>query len=91
MLRIYNFSRKNQAVFARIETETFNLDGTPLFCQTACSSDTFGESFLRQCLSSLLFIKYKIKMKGNEISVKELSTDAVEWLQKLHQTLTVKE
>ncbi|MBK7099459.1 MAG: phage integrase N-terminal SAM-like domain-containing protein [Sphingobacteriales bacterium] len=30
-------------------------------------------------------------MKGNEISVKELRTDAVEWLQKLHQTLTVKE
>ena len=30
-------------------------------------------------------------MKGNEISGKSLNADAVEWLQKLHQTLTVKE
>jgi len=30
-------------------------------------------------------------MKGNEISVKELRPDAVEWLTKLHQTMVVKE
>jgi hypothetical protein len=30
-------------------------------------------------------------MKGNEISVKELRADAVEWLTKLHQTMLVKE
>jgi hypothetical protein len=30
-------------------------------------------------------------MKGNEISVKELRPDAVEWLGKLHQTMLVKE
>ena len=30
-------------------------------------------------------------MKGNEISLKELRPDAVEWLVKLHQTLVVKE
>lgn len=30
-------------------------------------------------------------MKGNEISVKELRPDAVEWLTKLHQTMLVKE
>ena len=30
-------------------------------------------------------------MKGNEISVKELRADAVEWLTKLHQTLVIKE
>src|SRR5664279_4004277 len=30
-------------------------------------------------------------MKGNEISVKELRLDAVEWLRKLHQTMLVKE
>ncbi len=30
-------------------------------------------------------------MKGNEISLKELRPDAVEWLKKLHQTLVVKE
>ena len=30
-------------------------------------------------------------MKGNEISLKELRPDAVEWLTKLHQTLVVKE
>jgi hypothetical protein len=29
-------------------------------------------------------------MKGNEISVKELWPDAVEWLAKLHQTMLVK-
>ena len=30
-------------------------------------------------------------MKGNEFSSKELRPDAVEWLQKLRQTLIVKE
>ena len=30
-------------------------------------------------------------MKGNEISLKELRPDSVEWLSKLHQTLVVKE
>ena len=30
-------------------------------------------------------------MKGNEISLKELRPDAVEWLTKLHQTLVIKE
>ena len=30
-------------------------------------------------------------MKGNEISVKELRQDAVEWLTKLHQTMLIKE
>ncbi|MDQ6842976.1 MAG: phage integrase N-terminal SAM-like domain-containing protein [Bacteroidota bacterium] len=30
-------------------------------------------------------------MKGNEISVKELRADAVEWLTKLHQTMLIKE
>ena len=30
-------------------------------------------------------------MKGNEISVKELRPDAVEWLTKLHQTMLIKE
>jgi|ERR1035437_9118005 site-specific recombinase XerD len=30
-------------------------------------------------------------MKGNEISVKELRSDAVEWLTKLHQTMVIKE
>ena len=30
-------------------------------------------------------------MKGNEISVKELRADAVEWLTKLHQTMLVKD
>lgn len=30
-------------------------------------------------------------MKGNEVSVKELRSDAVEWLSKLHQTMLVKE
>lgn len=30
-------------------------------------------------------------MKGNEISVKELRPDAVQWLTKLHQTMLVKD
>ena len=30
-------------------------------------------------------------MKGNEISVKELRADAVEWLAKLHQTMLIKD
>lgn len=30
-------------------------------------------------------------MKGNEISAKELTADAVEWLTKLHQTLVIKD
>ena len=30
-------------------------------------------------------------MKGNEISLKELRPDVVEWLTKLHQTLMIKE
>ena len=30
-------------------------------------------------------------MKGNEFSLLELNADAVDWLKKLHQTLTVKE
>jgi hypothetical protein len=30
-------------------------------------------------------------MKGNEISVKELSADSTEWLSKLHQTMIIKD
>ena len=49
------------------------------FGKLGSSSDTFGESILRQSLSSLLFIKYIIKVKGNEISGKSINADAVEW------------
>jgi site-specific recombinase XerD len=42
-------------------------------------------------LPSSPFIKNKNKMKGNEISAKELRADALEWLTKLHQTMLVKD
>jgi hypothetical protein len=63
----------------------------PCYCQCICSSNTFGEFDTITDVASSPFIKNIIKMKGNEISAKELRPDAVEWLRKLHQTMLVKD
>src|ERR1035437_6112331 len=63
----------------------------PHLRKTGCSSNTFGEFSILTVIPPSPFIKNISKMKGNEISVKELRSDAVEWLTKLHQTMVIKE